>query len=85
MKRLSLIAVLLAIAFPAAAQSPRLYAPNGTFLGNVNSNQMTQTASVIPTASTAALTLRTASTIPTASTAALTPRIAFIIRTYVKH
>jgi hypothetical protein len=39
MKRLSLIAVLLAIAFPAAAQSPRLYAPNGTFLGNVNSNQ----------------------------------------------
>ena len=39
MKRLALIAALSAVALPAAAQSPRLYAPDGTFLGNLNSNQ----------------------------------------------
>ena len=39
MKRLFLIAVLSAVAFPAAAESPKLYSADGTYLGNVNSNQ----------------------------------------------
>jgi hypothetical protein len=36
-----LLAACAAIAFaaPASAQSPRLYAADGTFLGNVNNNQ----------------------------------------------
>ena len=39
MKSLALIAALaLATAAPAMAQSPRLYAPDGTFLGTVNAN-----------------------------------------------
>jgi hypothetical protein len=38
MKTLFLIAVLSAIAYPAAAQSPRLYGADGTYLGDVNSN-----------------------------------------------
>jgi hypothetical protein len=39
MKRLSLIAAAVVLATPALAQSPRLYAPDGTYLGNLNTNQ----------------------------------------------
>ena len=39
MKHLALIAALTAIALPAAAQSPRLYAPDGTYLGTLNANR----------------------------------------------
>jgi len=39
MKRIILAAVLATMTLPAMAQSPRLYAPDGTYLGNLNSNQ----------------------------------------------
>jgi len=39
MKRIILAAVLATMALPALAQSPRVYAPDGTYLGNLNSNQ----------------------------------------------
>ncbi len=39
MKCMIVAAALMAMAFPAAAQSPRLYAPDGTYLGNLNSNK----------------------------------------------
>jgi hypothetical protein len=39
MKHLALIAVTVALATPALAQSPQIYAPNGTYLGNLNSNR----------------------------------------------
>ena len=40
MKCLILTTLLAALAaFPAAAQSPQIYAPDGTYLGNLNTNQ----------------------------------------------
>jgi hypothetical protein len=39
MKRLALIVAAVVLATPAMAQSPRLYAPDGTYLGNLNTNQ----------------------------------------------
>ena len=40
MKRLILTTLLAALAaFPAAAQSPQIYAPDGTYLGNLNTNR----------------------------------------------
>jgi hypothetical protein len=40
MKSILLVAcAAVAFAAPASAQSPRLYAADGTFLGNVNNNQ----------------------------------------------
>ena len=38
MKFAVLIAAAITIAAPAMAQSPRLYAPDGTYLGNLNNN-----------------------------------------------
>ena len=39
MTRLALAAALLLAATPAFAQSPQIYAPDGTYLGNLNSNR----------------------------------------------
>lgn len=39
MNRIIIAATLAALAFPAAAESPRIYAPDGTYLGNLNRNQ----------------------------------------------
>ena len=39
MTRLILALTAIACASPAMAQSPRIYAPDGTYLGNLNSNQ----------------------------------------------
>jgi hypothetical protein len=36
---LGVLAVLVVLAAPALAQSPRIYAPDGTYLGNLNTNQ----------------------------------------------
>jgi hypothetical protein len=36
---LGVLAVLVMLAAPALAQSPRIYAPDGTYLGNLNTNQ----------------------------------------------
>lgn len=39
MKTLLTAAAIALAAFPAAAQSPQIYAPDGTYLGNLNTNQ----------------------------------------------
>jgi hypothetical protein len=36
---LAVLAVLVVLATPALAQSPQIYAPDGTYLGNLNTNQ----------------------------------------------
>jgi hypothetical protein len=36
---LAVLAVLVVLAAQALAQSPRIYAPDGTYLGNLNTNQ----------------------------------------------
>jgi len=38
MKRIALLAAI-AFATPAMAQSPQIYAPDGTYLGNLNTNR----------------------------------------------
>jgi hypothetical protein len=36
---LAALAVLVVLTTPALAQSPQIYAPDGTYLGNLNTNQ----------------------------------------------
>jgi hypothetical protein len=39
LRLIAVAALALAATTPAMAQSPRLYAPDGTYLGNLNNNQ----------------------------------------------
>ena len=39
LNRLTIAAALALLALPASAQSPQIYAPNGTYLGNLNANR----------------------------------------------
>ena len=74
MKRLALIAALSFVVLPAVAQdSPRIYAPDGTYLGKLNANRYDPESVSNPYGTYGSKTRPTASTIHMAPMAASIP------------